>query len=155
LAELAAKGRQRADEEPSDERHRQAAGRPRALSALSPLARLTFWLSAAFVLTEPGRRLEATLSPDSVPATIAGSVREALRVPYAAVTLHGAGGTQAAAESGTPGPVALRQPLVFGPEQVGELAVAPRQPGEPLGAADHRLLADFARQAGAAATRCA
>jgi two-component system, NarL family, sensor kinase len=31
------------------------------------------------------------------------------------------------------------------------LAVAPRQPGEPLGAADHRLLADFARQAGIAA----
>jgi signal transduction histidine kinase len=103
------------------------------------------------VLTELGRRLEATLSPDSVLATIAVSVREALRVPYAAVTLYGARGAKAAAESGTPGPIAVRLPLAFGPENVGELAVAARQPGEQLSAADHRLLADFARHAGAAA----
>jgi signal transduction histidine kinase len=52
---------------------------------------------------------------------------------------------------GDPCPVVLRLPLAFGPEQVGELAVAARRPGEQLSAADRRLLADFARQAGMAA----
>ena len=102
------------------------------------------------VLTELGRRLEATVSPDAVLTTIAASMRDALRVPYAAVTLGDAAGTLPGAQAGTPAPVALRVPLVFGAEQVGELAVAARQPGEPLGAADRRLLADFGRQAGAA-----
>jgi signal transduction histidine kinase len=103
------------------------------------------------VLTELGRRLEATLSPEAVLDTIATSVREALGVPYASVTLHAADGAEVAAQAGTPGPVALRLPMTFGPEQVGELAVCGRQPGEPLGSADRRLLTDFARQAGAAA----
>jgi hypothetical protein len=56
------------------------------------------------VLTELGRRLEATLSPDSVLSTIAASVREALRVPYAAITLHGTGGDLPVSRVGDPWP---------------------------------------------------
>jgi len=102
-------------------------------------------------LSELGRRLETTLSAGAVLATIAASVREALRVPYAVISLTGAGGALGTAESGEPAPVVVRLPLAFGPEQVGELAVAARQAGEQLTAADRRLLADFARQAGVAA----
>ncbi len=103
------------------------------------------------VLTELGRRLEATVSPQELLETIVDTVRDALRVPYAAVEVTGTTGTTARAEAGEPGDIAAEIPLMFGSEQVGALTVAPRQPGEPLGRADHRLLADFARQAGVAA----
>ncbi|NJC74179.1 sensor histidine kinase [Planosporangium thailandense] len=103
------------------------------------------------VLTELGRRLEATVSPQELLDTIVGTVREALRVPYAGVEVTGTTGTTIRAESGQPHAIAARLPLMFGTEHIGQLSVAARQPGESLGRADHRLLADFARQAGVAA----
>lgn len=44
------------------------------------------------VLTDLGRRLETTLSPTEVLSTITETVRDALRVPYAAVRLTGVTG---------------------------------------------------------------
>lgn len=97
-------------------------------------------------LASLGQRLESTLAPDAVLPTIAATVRESLRLPYVAITVPDA----ATVESGTPRPVELRIPLLAQRRQVGELALAARSPGEPFSTADHRLLADFARQAGIA-----
>jgi signal transduction histidine kinase len=97
-------------------------------------------------LTELGRRLETAVSPDALLSTIVTTVAEALRLPYVSITVGGG----APVESGAPRPTAVRLPLQVGTDTVGELAVAARHPGEPLAAADHRLLADFARQAAVA-----
>ena len=85
---------------------------------------------------------------------MAETIAEALQLPYVAVELTGR--TEAAAVHGTPtAGVALRLPLVHGGERVGTLVLGARAHGEPLSTADRRLLEDFARSAGAAASAVA
>src|SRR5260221_11328880 len=45
----------------------------------------------------------------------------------------------------------IRLPLIYQTEQIGELLLAPRGPGEAFTPADRALLSDLARQAGVAA----
>jgi signal transduction histidine kinase len=101
-------------------------------------------------LSRLGRRLEGSLSPDAVLPTIVETVREALNLPYAAMTL-GTGDGAVSVASGTPAHPALRLPLTHQQETVGELLLAPRVPGETFSPADQRLLDDLARQIGVAA----
>jgi hypothetical protein len=102
------------------------------------------------VISRLGRRLEGTLTPDAILPTIVETVAGALKLPYAAIALSGAGGPVAAA-TGTPVPDPVRLPLAYQGEPVGELLLAPRAPGESFSRADRRLLDDLARQAGVAA----
>lgn len=103
------------------------------------------------VISRLGERLEATLAPESVLLTIVETVRESLRLPYAAVALKDGEELIVTAESGTLAAGPLRLPLVHQGETNGELILAPRAPGESFSPADRRLLEDLARQAGAAA----
>jgi signal transduction histidine kinase len=103
------------------------------------------------VLSQLGRRLEATLAPEAVLPAIVETVAGALKLPYAAIALQRDGVTQTAAATGSPVADPLRLPLVHQHERVGELVVAPRSPTEPLSPADRALLSDLARQASAAA----
>jgi signal transduction histidine kinase len=124
------------------------------------------------VLAGLGRRLEGTLAPEAVLSTIVETVAAALKLPYAAIEITGAG--QQVTTVGTPrrdgatagvvetprrgvstvaGPAPgelLRLPLVYQSELIGHLLAAPRTPGEPFSPADLRLLDDLARQAGPA-----
>jgi signal transduction histidine kinase len=103
------------------------------------------------VLSRLGRRLDAALDPDTVLPTIVGTIREALKLPYAAIALPGdRGGFEVAAASGEPTDHSFRTPLSYQGETVGELLVGPRAPGEEFSAADRRLLEDLAHQAGVA-----
>lgn len=103
------------------------------------------------VLSRLSRRLEATLAPDQTLSVIVQTVRDALRLPYAAIGLRGEdGGFAVAAASGRPVPNPVALPLVYGGEAVGELILGSR-PGETaLNPADRRLIEDLARQAGVA-----
>jgi signal transduction histidine kinase len=126
------------------------------------------------VLSRLGQRLKATLAPAAVLPTIVETVAQALKLPYAAITLKTADGFKIAAEYLTdpPSPDVSRQergeprergashgsgvegealPLVYQHETVGQLLLAPRTPGEAFSAADRRLLEDIAHQAGVAA----
>jgi signal transduction histidine kinase len=96
-----------------------------------------------------GRRLEDALAVESVLPAIASTIREALKLPYAAVALQFAGG-QSLTVSGEPVAQPVRLPLMYQHEPVGELLLATRAPGEPFSTADRRLLDDLARQAGVA-----
>ena len=99
-------------------------------------------------LARLGQRLEATLAPEAVMPTIVETVREALKLPYAAIAL---GQPDAlVATSGTPVDAPLHLPLVHQGEPIGALLLGPRAPGEPFSPADKRLLADLARQVGVA-----
>ncbi len=103
------------------------------------------------VLSRLGQRLEATLTPDATLRTVVEITAQALKLPYAAITLKQAGEEfVAAAEYGTPAGEPVVLPLAYGAEPVGQLILAPRSPGEAFSPSDKRLLDDLARQAGVA-----
>ncbi|MGN6672274.1 MAG: sensor histidine kinase [Thermomicrobiales bacterium] len=102
------------------------------------------------VISRLGQRLEATLAPDAILPAIVETVAGALKLPYAAIALGSPASGAIAATTGAPVPDPLHLALTYQGEPVGELLLAPRAPGEAFSAADRRLLADLARQAGVA-----
>lgn len=98
-----------------------------------------------------GQRLEAAIAPEAVLPSVVETVKEALKLPYAAVALGQNPGPEAVTELGQPSGELLRVPLVYQHEAVGELRLSPRSPGEGFSPADRRLLDDLARQVGMAA----
>jgi signal transduction histidine kinase len=103
------------------------------------------------VISRLGQRLEAVLAPEDVLPTIVETIAQALRLPYAAITLRQGEQVLTAASHGSARGELVRLPLVYQSEQVGELMLAPRAPGERFSHADRALLEDMARQAGIAA----
>jgi signal transduction histidine kinase len=103
------------------------------------------------VISRLGQRLEATLAPNAVLPTIVGTVKEALKLPYAAIALKQNEASMVVAESGVQmfDPVTL--PLTYQGEPIGHLILSPRANGETFSPNDYRLLDDLARQAGVAA----
>jgi hypothetical protein len=107
------------------------------------------------VLSRLGQRLEATLAPEAVLTTIVQTVKESLKLPYAAIALRQDDAFAVAAAVGIPVDNALRLPLVYQNEMVGHLILAPRAPGESFSPADRRLLEDLARRQASPSTLCA
>jgi signal transduction histidine kinase len=103
------------------------------------------------VISRLGERLEGTLAPEAVLPTIVETVREALRLPYAAIALERDTGSEIAASAGEPVERPLRLPLAYQNDPVGELLLGRRAGEGDFSAADRRLLEDLARQAGIAA----
>ncbi|MDP9477292.1 MAG: sensor histidine kinase [Actinomycetota bacterium] len=103
------------------------------------------------VLSRLGQRLEATLAPEAVLPTIVETVKEALKLPYAAIALEKHEGSEVVAQTGKPVHEPLRLPLLYRNEPVGELLLGPRIGEEGFSSADRRLLDDLSRQAGVAA----
>lgn len=103
------------------------------------------------VLSRLGQRLEGTLAPGAVLPAIVETVAQALKIPYAGISLKRDGGFETAAEYGTPSGEPLVLPLTYQNETVGRLTLSPRAKDEPFIPADRHLLEDLARQAGIAA----
>ena len=98
-------------------------------------------------LAQLGERLGGTLAPDAVLPAIVSTLREALRLPYAAIALPG---EARPVTSGEPVTATEELPLLHHGAPVGTLVLGLR-PGEAgFSAADRRLLTDLARQAGVA-----
>jgi signal transduction histidine kinase len=102
------------------------------------------------VLSRLSYRLKDILRPDAVLQTIVETVAQALKLPYAAILLKQEGEFVVSAEHGTPVGNTVVLPLVYRMEQVGQLLLAPRTPGEEFTPSDWRLLNDLALQAGVA-----
>lgn len=100
-------------------------------------------------LSALGHRLAATLPGEDVEARVVASVRETLRVPYAAIALRQDDGYRVTQQAGTPTGNRLTLPLVHQGEEVGLLLVDD-EPGGRLTAGARALLTDLARSAGAA-----
>jgi signal transduction histidine kinase len=79
------------------------------------------------------------------------TVAQALKLPYVAILLKQEETFALVASAGELVGDPLILPLVYQAEAVGQMHLAPRTPGEPLTAADRRLLDELARQAGLAA----
>lgn len=95
-------------------------------------------------------RLEMALAPEAVLITIVDTVRESLRLPYAAVALVRGGEEAPVAVSGNQVPDPLRLPLSYQGEPVGELLVGRRVGERDFSPTDRLLLTDLARQCGVA-----
>jgi signal transduction histidine kinase len=102
------------------------------------------------VLSRLGKHMEATLAPESVLPTIVETIARSLKLPYAAIVLKQDDELTIAAAYGSQKEEQQRFPLVYQAEQLGELVLSPRSPGEPLTPADQRLLHDLAPQIGVA-----
>ena len=89
---------------------------------------------------EPGRvvsRVGARLAVGPDPLTdVAGSIREALRLPFVAVSTGGV----IVAESGTPSPLVVHLPLAYAGQAVGTLDVSPRAGERELAGRDRQAL---------------
>ena len=95
-----------------------------------------------------GRQVEEAGGAESVLGSVAKTVADSLRLPYAAVELRQGKSWVPAAAWGQKPAVVKAFPLVSQRETVGRLLVGQRSPGEQLGAEDERLLEDLARQVG-------
>ena len=103
------------------------------------------------VLAGLGQRLQATLDPDAVLSTIVETVREALKLSYAAIEVKEGATLVLVTSSGVaPAKEGLRMPLMHQQETVGTLIIAPRGRDNALTPADLRLLDDLADQIGIA-----
>ena len=101
-------------------------------------------------LSRLGERLEASLAPEAVLPTVVETVAQAMNSPHAAIVLDGEDGPETVAAHGVPEGEPTAVPLAHGDERLGRLVVSPPSPEESFSPADHRLLRDLARQAGAA-----
>ena len=90
------------------------------------------------------------MAPEAVLPTIVETVAQALKLPYAAITLQQGETSTIAASYGSAQDRLVRLPLLYQSEQVGELVLALRLPGERFTSIDRALLDDLARQAGMA-----
>jgi two-component system NarL family sensor kinase len=99
------------------------------------------------VISRLGRRLEATIAPETVLPTIAETIAQALKLPYTAILLKEGEGFRSAAAYGSPRAEPEALPLTYQREEIGRLIIAARAPGEEFSPADRRLLGDLARQA--------
>src|SRR5215211_6827157 len=99
------------------------------------------------VISRLGRRLEATLAPDTVLPTLVETIAQALKLPYVAILLKEGEGFRTTAASGSPRGEPETLPLVYHREELGRLALSPRAPGEGFSDADRDLLENLARQA--------
>lgn len=103
------------------------------------------------VVSGIGSRLEAAGSAEQLLPGVLESIVTTLRLPYAAVDLHGGSGVSRRIEHGAPTADAERFPLIHQGRSLGELVVG-RRSGEPaIAPAERRLLEDIARQSAVAA----
>ena len=102
------------------------------------------------VISRLGQSLENTLSPDFMLSTIVNTVREALKLPYAAIVVKQDGQVMDTVSAGKMNGEIHKLPIVYQQTPVGEFHLSPRAPGEAFGTTDWHLLEDLARQAGVA-----
>jgi signal transduction histidine kinase len=98
------------------------------------------------VITRLSRRLEVTLTPDTVLSTIVETIAQALKLPYAAILLQDEDALTIAASYGNQPAEPLTFPLVYQRETIGQLQLAPRSRGEAFTPADVRLLQELTHQ---------
>jgi signal transduction histidine kinase len=101
------------------------------------------------ILSDLGKQLSTVMAAESLLSTVAATIATALKLPYTAITIRQGDEEVLQASHGTAKTPSHIVPLIYQNEQVGQLIVGQRAPGEPLTPADQRVLEDIARQMGA------
>lgn len=99
-------------------------------------------------LAQLGQRLEAAIAPEVVLPTLVETISQTLKLPCVAITLRSGDEFKIAARWGDAVESAIRIPLVYQGETVGQLVASPRGPGESFSHTDRQLLENIAHQAG-------
>ena len=102
------------------------------------------------VVSQLGQRLESTFATDAVLPAVVRTVKEALKLPYAAIELTPTEFSSTVATNGEPVGNPVRLPLLYGGEPMGQLVLGHRAGEETFTAGEQRLLHDLARQIGVA-----
>lgn len=100
------------------------------------------------VLAGLGNQLIKPIDPEEMVKVVAESVRDALRLPYAAISIDVNGVPQLAASSGVTRYDTYHFPILHGGDRVGSLTVSSRSPDEAFSPDDRKLLEVMLRQAG-------
>ncbi|RCW48095.1 sensor histidine kinase [Paenibacillus prosopidis] len=100
------------------------------------------------VLVRLGKSLEEPLSSEAALEAVVKTIRAALRLPYAAISLYRNGELAIVAEDGEHAEGSYRKALIHRGEMLGYLHAAPRSAGETFTASDLKLLDMLVRQAG-------
>ncbi|MFD0692918.1 sensor histidine kinase [Paenibacillus sp. GCM10027628] len=100
------------------------------------------------VLVELGDQLTKPVDPDAMLDVVAGSIQDALRLPYVGIFIKLNGKERLAAESGKHKYELHEFPIIHGGDDLGSLHLSSRSPGEAFSAEDHKLLNVLLRQAG-------
>ena len=104
------------------------------------------------VLSELGQRLQESATPSETLSVITNTIREALKLPYAAILVEAEDSSLATVvESGRKTSQINDWPLRYQGQLIGWLAAAPRSVGEEFSDKEDKLLGDIASQTGAAA----
>jgi signal transduction histidine kinase len=98
-----------------------------------------------------GERLALVADHALVPGVVVDTVADALRLPYVGLELTNGSAARLVAERGARPAQLIDRPLTFQGRAVGRLLVAPRDPADPLSAADLRLLDDLSQHVAVAA----
>lgn len=102
------------------------------------------------VVSRLGERLEGAFAPDAMLGTLVNTIAQSLKLPYVAIGLGSPADSRIAASVGQPMTDPEQFLLTSQREVVGQLLVGPRAVGEKFNPAERALLANIARQAGAA-----
>ncbi len=102
------------------------------------------------VLASLGKRLQGTMSPETIYPTIVESVAQTLKLPYVALTVKKGDTEQTVKSFGKPTAAPDAFPLTYQGVVIGQLLAAQRSPDEPFTTGEKRLLRNIARQAGTA-----
>jgi signal transduction histidine kinase len=100
------------------------------------------------VLRRLGQRLESSGMPEDILTAIVQTVSQALKLPYAEITLLNGETLECAARYGEKAEERISFSIQYQGQTVGYLNVASRGPGETFGEADEGLLRQIAWQAG-------
>lgn len=100
------------------------------------------------VFLELGNQLIRPLAPEAMLDAVVGTVKDAMRLPYAGISIGVGGQQKMVAAAGEPVNELHSFPVIHRGEEIGTLVVASRSPGEAFTAEDGRFLDVLLRQAG-------
>jgi signal transduction histidine kinase len=101
------------------------------------------------VLSRLGKRLETTLAPDAILPALTETIAQTLKLPYVAIHWESSDrDIHCVVSYGQPVDDLIQFPFAYRGATTGQLAVAPRSPGEALSPMDRHLLENIAHQAG-------
>ncbi|MBA2691505.1 MAG: sensor histidine kinase [Rubrobacter sp.] len=102
------------------------------------------------VLSRLGERLEASLVPDAALSAAVSTVKDALKLPYAAIEAERENSFETVATAGESSTELVKMPLAYGGGTVGRLVLGTRIGEEGFTPADRKLLDGLTRRIGAA-----
>jgi signal transduction histidine kinase len=103
------------------------------------------------ILTTLGHNLESTADPEKILPVLVDTVSQTLQLSFLAIDLKNGSLFEEVASRGTSPSGAMKVPLMYHGEKVGQLRAGPKDPDRGFSSADSGIIESIAQQAGVAA----